>query len=57
MSLTERFMKMVYQLKTDVFRDDGLPTLKLKDEIRAIILELRDFESKVNEDHVQKVKR
>lgn len=38
MNLSTEFMQEVYKLDSDVFNENGLPSLRIKDEIRAVNL-------------------
>ena len=49
LKLSKDFIEEVNKLKDDVFKKSGLPSLRIKDDVRKINLALRNLESP-NED-------
>ena len=49
MDIAKAFLDKVKTVGADVFSDEGLPTLKIKDEIREAKMQLRNFENKLDE--------
>ena len=54
LKLSKDFIEEVNKLKDDVFKKSGLPSLRIKDQIRKINLALRNLESP-NEDLKEQV--
>ena len=54
LKLSKDFIEEVNNLKDDVFKESGLPSLRIKDQVRKINLALRNLESP-NEDLKEQV--
>ena len=54
LKLSKDFIEEVNKLKDDVFKKSGLPSLRIKDQVRKINLALRNLESP-NEDLKEQV--
>lgn len=55
--ISEDFLKQVETLRGDVFLENGLPSLRIKDEIRQVELKKRNFEGSEGESNEDKVLR
>ena len=48
-NLSKAFLEQVKTVRADVFTEDGLPTLRIKDLIRSVKIKLREFSKEYDE--------